>query len=74
VVAALQETDAIGRHVVDDAMLVRQADACILVGRYRSTALNAVSRTAELIPADCPTGFVMTQDTSRVPGWISRLL
>ena len=56
------------------AMLVRQADACILVGRYRSTALNAVSRTAELIPADCPTGFVMTQDTSRVPGWISRLL
>lgn len=56
------------------AMLVRQADGCILVGRYRSTALNAVSRAAELIPADCPTGFVMTEDTSRVPGWIARLL
>jgi Mrp family chromosome partitioning ATPase len=56
------------------AMLVRHADACILVGRYRSTALNAVSRAAELVPMDCPTGFVLTEDISRVPGWIARLL
>jgi MinD-like ATPase involved in chromosome partitioning or flagellar assembly len=56
------------------AVLVRSADGCILVGRYRSTAINAVSRAAELIPVDCPTGFVMTDDASRVPGWIARLL
>lgn len=56
------------------AIMIRSADACIMVGRYRSTALNAVSRAAELVPPDCPTGFVMTEDTSRVPAWIARLL
>jgi Mrp family chromosome partitioning ATPase len=56
------------------ALLVRSADACVLVGRYRTTAVNAVSRAAEMIPPDCPTGFVLTEDTSRVPAWIARLL
>ena len=56
------------------ALLVSASDACILVGRYRSTAVNAVSRAAELIPPDCPTGFLMTEDSSRVPSWIARLL
>lgn len=50
------------------------ADACMLVGRYRRTSIHALSRALAMIPSDRPTGFVMTANTSRVPGWIKRLI
>ena len=50
------------------------ADACVLVGRYRRTSIYALSRALAMIPSDRPTGFMMTASTSRVPGWIKRLI
>lgn len=56
------------------AYLCGQADVCLLVGRYRHTSVHALSRAVALIPSQRPTGFLMTANASRVPGWISRML
>jgi len=56
------------------AYLAGLADACLLVGRYRRTSIHALSRASALIPAERPTGFLMTANSSRVPSWINRLL
>jgi len=49
------------------------ADACLLVGRYRSTAVGALERAARLLPPGRPTGFLMTSD-SGLPQGVRRLL
>lgn len=56
------------------AYLAGLADACLLVGRYRRTSIHALSRASALIPAQRPTGFLLAANSSRVPGWINRLL
>lgn len=56
------------------AYLAGLADACVLVGRYRRTSIHALSRASAMIPAERPTGFVLTANTSRVPRWIDRLI
>lgn len=56
------------------AYLAGLADACLLVGRYRSTSIHALARALAMIPAERPTGFLMTANSSRVPGWINRLI
>jgi Mrp family chromosome partitioning ATPase len=56
------------------AYLCGLADVCLLVGRYRHTSIYALTRASALIPAQRPTGFLMSANSSRVPGWINRLL
>ena len=51
---------------------VEVADASILVGRYRSTTIDALSTTAALLPAR-PAGFLMTADRG-LPEWVRRFL
>jgi Mrp family chromosome partitioning ATPase len=56
------------------AYLCGLADVCVLVGRHRHTSIYALTRASALIPAQRPTGFLMAANSSRVPGWINRLL
>jgi Mrp family chromosome partitioning ATPase len=49
------------------------ADASLLVGRYRGTALGALERAARLLQSGRPTGFLMTSD-SGLPQGVRRLL
>jgi Mrp family chromosome partitioning ATPase len=58
----------------EGAYLAGLADACLLVGRYRRTSIHALSRASALIPAERPTAFLMSGNSSRVPTWINRLL
>jgi Mrp family chromosome partitioning ATPase len=58
----------------DAALLCGLADVCLLVGRYRHTSINALSRAAAFIPPQRPIGFLLAANASRVPGWIDRML
>jgi Mrp family chromosome partitioning ATPase len=49
------------------------ADACLLVGRYRSTTVEALERGARLLNTRQPVGFLMSSD-SGLPEWIRRWL
>jgi Mrp family chromosome partitioning ATPase len=49
------------------------ADACLMVGRYRSTTVEALERGARLLDARQPVGFLMTSDTG-LPEWVRRWL
>jgi Mrp family chromosome partitioning ATPase len=63
--------------LIDDPSAVplsAAADGYVLVGRYRSTTLAALERTAAMLRSDRPAGFVMSSDSSRIPGWVRRLI
>jgi Mrp family chromosome partitioning ATPase len=49
------------------------ADACLVVGRYRSTTVEALARSARRLDADQPAGFLMTADSGlpeRIRRWL----
>ena len=46
----------------------------VLVGRYRHTTMRDLEEAAELLQRSPATGFVLTGETSRVPGWLRRLI
>ena len=48
-------------------------DGFVMVGRYRTTRVDAMSTASRLLPA-APVAFVMTSHRSPVPGWVDRLL
>lgn len=54
-------------------ILLSEADAFVLVGRYRQTPVSSLHRAARLLP-ERPTGFFMAANASRIPAWLSRLL
>ncbi|MBJ7599619.1 MAG: hypothetical protein DLM67_17790 [Candidatus Nephthysia bennettiae] len=57
------------------ASLAARADWHILVGRHRRTSIAELRTARELVGADAATsGFILTGDSSRVPGWIKRRL
>jgi Mrp family chromosome partitioning ATPase len=57
------------------ANLAERADWHLLVGRHRRTSIAELKKSRELVSADAEaSGFVMTGDSSRVPGWIQRRL
>lgn len=60
--------------IPDVARLTAQADGFVVVGRYRTTRVDALARVRRLLPAAAPIGFVMTACSSAVPSWIDRLL
>jgi Mrp family chromosome partitioning ATPase len=55
------------------ARVTAQADGFVMVGRYRTTRVDAMSTASRLLPA-APVAFVMTSHRSPVPGWVDRLL
>jgi Mrp family chromosome partitioning ATPase len=55
------------------APVAARSDECLLVGRYRTTRVEAMARAAALLPTP-PLGCVMTAHSSPVPEWISRLV
>jgi Mrp family chromosome partitioning ATPase len=57
------------------ASLAARADWHVLVGRHRRTSISELRTARELVGADVGTaGFILTGDSSRVPGWIKRRL
>ena len=54
------------------ARVAARSDEWLLVGRYRSSRVEAMLRAAALLPTP-PLGCVMTADASPVPAWIGRL-
>jgi Mrp family chromosome partitioning ATPase len=54
--------------------LVRSADWRVVVGRHRRTTLADLREVSEILGDEKPTGFLLTGDSTRVPGWIRNLL
>jgi polysaccharide biosynthesis transport protein len=54
--------------------LVRSADWQMVVGRHRRTTLADLREAAEVVGGDKPRGFLLTADSTRIPGWLRRLL
>jgi Mrp family chromosome partitioning ATPase len=49
------------------------ADGFVMVGRYRTTRVDAIAAASRLLPP-APVAFVMTSHSSPVPHWVDRLL
>jgi Mrp family chromosome partitioning ATPase len=56
------------------AWLSALANWHVLVGRYRSTTLADLEEVADMVGLDDRAGFLLTGDTSRIPGFIRRLI
>lgn len=56
------------------ATLAACCDWHVLVGHHRRTTLDELRQTHDLIDRPNRTGFLLTADTTRIPGWIRRLL
>ena len=54
--------------------LARAVDWRVVVGRHRRTTLADLRECSELLGEDGPTGFLLTGDSTRIPGWIRRRL
>lgn len=46
----------------------------VLAGRYRHTTMRDLEEAAEMLRGSRAAGFVLTGETSRVPGWLRRLI
>ena len=60
--------------VPEAAAVATQADWPVLVGRHRRTTIADVRAARELLGEERSAAFLMTGDTTRIPGWIRRLL
>jgi Mrp family chromosome partitioning ATPase len=54
--------------------LARAVDWRVVVGRHRRTTLADLRECADLLGDERPTGFLLTHDSNRIPGWIRRRL
>jgi Mrp family chromosome partitioning ATPase len=55
-------------------MMVRSADWHLVVGRHRGTTFADLQEVAGMLGDEKPAGFLLTGDSTRVPGWLRRLL
>lgn len=51
-----------------------QADWHVVVGRHRRTTIADLRKVSDLIGRERPAGFLLTDDSAWVPGWLRRLL
>lgn len=54
--------------------LAHQADWHVVVGRHRRTTVSDLRKVHELIGSGRRAGFILTADSTRIPGWIRRRL
>jgi Mrp family chromosome partitioning ATPase len=54
--------------------MVRSADWHLVVGRHRGTTFADLREVAGMLGDEKPAGFLLTGDSTRVPGWLRRLL
>jgi Mrp family chromosome partitioning ATPase len=54
--------------------LVRSADWHLVVGRHRGTTFAELREVAGMLGDEKPAGFLLTGDSTRIPGWLRRLL
>jgi protein-tyrosine kinase len=54
--------------------LVRSADWRVVVGRHRRMTMADLREVAEILGPEKPTGFLMTGDSTRVPGVLRNIL
>jgi Mrp family chromosome partitioning ATPase len=57
----------------EGSRIIREADAYILIGRYRKTTVRDVEQAVELLQGGKPAGFLLTGERSRIPRRIKQL-